>query len=325
MKRHRPPRAACCGFVLLVLASACGGASSAAPTMSRPHVAEVTWRGLNKYGIADLTVQSEHAWLATVAPALRPNLFRVTSGLAVQETRVPVHFTRVFSGGGQLWGIDDSGLVRFVRSQRTASTGKRLPPRCRVRGGAVFQGNLWLACDGTIVAYAPQGARPVRAVRSRSFAVLAARRGLWAVDGRVLHAIAGADRGQRIVLPSRSVTLLRAAKTEIWGVDFGGDGPPAFVRVRLSQRVAQRIPARTLDPSVNDLAIVGDEIWVTGLSRCAILRHRRNHPQKKVGEITLPGRPAQSDCEVTEDVGGRFVWALAQSGTTFHLFQIMRP
>ncbi len=289
-------------------------------------IARVSWSGIAKYGIADLATDGTRVWLATLGPALKPNLYRVDStALTVRKVGPNAHFLELFAGDGQLWGVDDFQRLWLLRFGGRRSISTTLPRGCRVRGGAVFHGTVWLACDGYLAAYSAPSLDRTRVVASKSFVVLATRNGLWDVHRGRLRAVDGPSRGVTARLPSKS-RFLQAAGNEVWGVDFGdvSHGPRLF-HVPLDRKGSRPSVGPELDGAVNDLEVVGSEIWIANGRRPLIDRFSRASTPSRRSQIDLRGFVRGSDFDLFEHASSRFVWIEVRSGLTFKLLRIRRP
>lgn len=288
-------------------------------------ITRVPWPGIAKYGIADLATDGGQVWLATFGPT-KPNLYHLdATTLAVRKVGPNAYFLKLFAGGGQLWGVDASDRLWLMRFDGMRSRSTALPQGCRVRGGAVFHRKLWLACDGYLVAYAAPRLKRTRVVPSKSFVVLAARDDLWDVHRGRLRAVDGPHRGSTARLPSRS-TLLEAAENEVWGVAFGdfSHGPRLF-HLPLRRTGSRPSIGPELDQGVNDIEVVGSEIWIANGKAPSIDRFSRSSTPSRRGKIDLRRFVTGSDFDLFEDASSTFVWIEVRSGLTFKLLRINRP
>jgi hypothetical protein len=268
------------------------------------------------------------------------NLFRLDPE-TLDAQRLPVGrlVERVFSDDGMLWAI---GMSLPDRPMEVFSLGfdlsvaRKQASACPggLGGRSVaYGGRLWLDCGHRVLVFEQAQSAPVAEHRVPNLAaLLEAGNGLWAASDRDVSCLDGACAGRTIGLPESFLPAGDYASSPGWDVD----GEEAWAQGLLGEGAGlARVDLDTGEVGTSalgnagfydDIAVVGDEVWVADTAGWSIRRFERALPAHPRGELRLPARPQNERDRVSIqiDKGGGWVWITA-SGTDVALYRVRIP
>lgn len=287
------------------LGGGCGSDEDATTPQDRPtwSVSRIPWDS-SRFGGAVFRSDGKSVWLVSVGPADgSSNVWRVNASTGeATELALTRPMLEIVPRANQLWGIGVEGLLTTrptLHSIDIEGSGSELREKELPRNGCgdldapvLFQGQLWLLCGTNGYVFGRDSREPLRKFAAPSARMLlAGTETLWSVGESELTALAGKSVGSRIPLPVEFEPW--AEPSVAWAVEGDeawaqgtADGGPAFLRVDLREQKARVVSIQSTVPG--DIAIVGDEVWLTQSGDAAIDRYSRADPKTLLGRIEMP-------------------------------------
>jgi hypothetical protein len=157
-------------------------------------------------------------------------------------------------------------------------------------------------------------------------AMLPDRDGLWLIEGRRVHAVAGRALGAAITLPyGLRVAATAVASNLSWAIAYSRRGrSPLLLELDLRELRVTSAPLETEAPLLNGLVRAGRELWTADPVGVRILRF--DGRGRRLGAIRL--RPVAGYEYrypfLILSAGARYVWASANK-PPFALYRITVP
>lgn len=263
-----------------------------------------------------------------------PNVWEVApSTLIMRQTRTG-HVDGLYGGGHQLWDVRvslENNLTakllvdadRFARGSPVVQSAD-----CLGAGSAVhvFQGALWVWCNGTILRISRRGVQRHR--QSGDFrekiSLVNDRTSLFIVRKGSARILGGSGAGRRVGLPSYLTPLACAGaehtiyclavklnKSHVYLLRFGVRESPTLSRVVL--------PSGFLP---NDLTIAGKKVWFgSALGGPRLIGYNLTNLARPVASASFGRRTAGSVMFVTS---AGYIWANVESDRGSSAFRVMR-
>jgi hypothetical protein len=180
---------------------------------------------------------------------------------------------------------------------------------------------FWTYCGETLLAYGVESDWPVRKLENMPPSLLIpARNGLWRVSGDRLMALAGEAHGRAWSLRHLDSVGWKTAGRYAWALD-DRDAGAILVRLDLETGGEREFPIETGDLFPVDLEPIGDEVWITGDERAALLRFRPEASPRPVDEIVLAD-DAKDVLSIQMTAGRDGLWVVLLSESDAKLYKI---
>ena len=251
-------------------------------------------------GIAEIYSSADRVWIVSrgVLPADTSNVWRVDqSSLKTRHVPSSPYFEVFAPSSRAIWGtilqhqtVDTSRRVVRVRlPMRGRETTWPVPPACQRELGSLsvtFHDSLWLDCKTSVLAVRANSRRTDLRRVEKLQAMLPARSGLWLVEGRRVHAVAGRAKGSAFLLPRGLDVIASTTAGDVgWLIAAAPSGSLLLVELELARRVVRTSPLQTRAGFLRDLASVGRELWAADAGTASILRFNRSGT--RVGTVLL--------------------------------------
>lgn len=248
-----------------------------------PSVTRLKWS--NDRGIATFHVRGDQVWLTNFGSGA--NLWRVQPrSLGIHRVSAAPHFEIFAPAARSLWGTttvesassgSERRVVRVPLPARGRMTTWPIPRACRGTLGShsvTFGDALWLDCRTRVLTVRAGSRRTTLRAVTGLQAIFAARSGLWLVEGRRAHAVAGRARGSEFLLPAGfAIQSVAVNGDQAWVI---GDAPNrnrlVLLTLQLGRRSSTTAVLQTNVPFLNNVARVGREIWAGEGSKTQVLR-----------------------------------------------------
>lgn len=260
--------------------------TATAGTLERLAVDRVPWS--REDGIAHFYPQDGRIWLQTfgVSVPSGSNLWQVAPrSLRARRIIGAPDFEIFVPAATAVWGTTvkelPSGPVRRVVRVPLPIRDRRstwpVPAACQTTLGLLsvaFGGTLWLDCRGAILTVRAGSPRTKLRRVTRLQAMLAPRSGLWLIEGRRVHAVAGTALGESFLLPAGlEITATAVAGNRAWAIAGSAMSERLLLlTLDFATRSVKSAALETSSDFLNDLARVENELWAADPLTTRILR-----------------------------------------------------
>lgn len=245
--------------------------------------------------------------------------------LEVKQLGGGTRFSNVFVGDGSRWGIEvrrDDSAVTVTEFDSPKSEVMFRSADCNVRSGWVIERVLWLRCGNQLHAFA-SGRRLAEAtveVGERTL-ILRAADTLWELQQDRFVAVAGRLVGNAVVTGTAGAGPWDTDGNEAWAIDADDSGAPLLRRIDFQSDEAESFRVDTKGLTPYEIAVVGDEVWVTVIERPTILRYRRRNAAQLFGEVELPASGDVDDFDLRIRGDDQGAWIIVRLNADYTLYR----